>query len=69
MHCAPNTVSPDFSIIRWEVRPWRLVANLAVQLATDKAQVRYIVGFAACVPAFEDSLGEDVVELEPMLHS
>jgi hypothetical protein len=53
---------------RREVLARRLVANLAVGLTGDEAEICDVVRLAACVVTFEDGLWEDMVELELVLH-
>ncbi len=47
----------------------RFIADLAVRLARNEAQIGNIVRLATCVAGLEHSLGEDVMELEPVLRA
>ena len=60
---------PGFLDHSREVDARRLVADLPVGLTSDEGHIRDVIGFAGRIAALQNSLWEDVVELEAMVRT
>ena len=60
---------PDLRDERWKVVSRGFIANGAVRRTTNEGQVGDVVSFAGCVGILEYCFGENVVELQPVLHA